>query len=251
MIGAVRHGGMIPWDDDIDVYMLRSDYNRFIALKQSLVNTEYEIVDPAETDNYCLMAKYQYRNSTLWEYENIPYLLGVYIDVFALDYEDGSYEEMVKKRMNFQRTSNLFCMSAIQRSWRKIFNLFACGHIKKGLGAIYQKCVIRPRRESFRREVLRQSSKTSGEWLVLYSGVYGKKDVFRSEWFERKILFPFEDTTIHVPSGYNDYLTKKYGDYMKFPPEDKRISRHPHFFVDLNRRISKDEMQVILDRSYS
>lgn len=245
-LGAVRHQGIIPWDDDIDVYMLRADYNRFLALKESLAGTDYEIVDPRDKDYHCMMAKFAYRNSTLWEYKDIPFPMGVYVDVFALDYEDGPYETVLKRRMNYDRQGALFCMSAIQRSWMSIGLLIVQGQISKSLWQLFQKCVLRPIRPIFRKTVLSYSEKTSGEWLVAYSGASGKKDVYRSKWFEKMIPFPFENTSIDVPIEYDAYLHHMYGEYMLLPPVEKRVSHHPHYYLNLERRITHDEIRQFL-----
>lgn len=250
-LGAVRHQGIIPWDDDIDVYMPRADYNRFLTLKESLTGSDYEIVDPRDEDYHCMMAKFAYRNSTLWEYKDIPFPMGVYVDVFALDFEDGPYDKVLTQRMDYNRQGTLFCISAIQRSWSSIGSLIAKGHLSKGLWYLFQKCVVRPLRPSFRKTILGYSIKTTGEWLVAYSGASGKKDVYRAEWFIGTQTFRFEDSTIEVPTGYDAYLRHMYGDYMLLPPEEKQVSHHPHFYLNLERRITQDEVLELLESTVS
>ena len=80
---------------------------------------------------------------------------------------------------------------------------------------------------------------------MAYTGTSGLKDLFRSEWFADSIPYPFEDTFINVPSGYDQFLTAMFGDYMTFPPVEQRSSHHPLFYVNLDKRISAKEIQQI------
>ena len=89
-IGAVRHHGLIPWDDDIDVFMPREDYNKLLSLRSTLNTTEYEIIDIENQGYYLYFAKWCQRNSTLIEKPGEP-ALGIYVDIFPLDYFDEKY----------------------------------------------------------------------------------------------------------------------------------------------------------------
>ncbi len=250
-IGAVRNKGIIPWDDDIDVAMIREDYDRFISLKSELKNSKYEIVDPSNPGYYLSYAKFVDKTTTLWEVDQYEFIIGVFIDVFPLNHVEDDIER-IKDYQNkyikicnchFGGYQNLFCRSNL-----KYLSLIHPRWIRYWLYMLSLK--IRKKYYSRRFwECEAQLRNSKGNKLLNYDTQYAmEKELFKSEWFEKQIRVPFEDTEICIMENSDAFLSQMFGDYMSLPPVEERVSHHYHYFLDLERRWTLDEIKSYLSK---
>lgn len=243
-IGTMRHKGLIPWDDDIDVCMKREDYDKFLSLKSSLQDTNYEILDMEDENYYGTFAKYGNKNTSIWEFKNHPIMFGVYIDIFPLDPTTGTHEYAVKQRIDFKRVADWYYVSTIRRTSEEIISSLCSGRIHhfflyslENLMFPILKRVLR-----FRMDQIRTRRENQGEnYYIVYAGGYGARDVWNPKWFEGVVMMTYETTQIAMPSGYHEMLTQVYGDYMTPPPIEQRVTHHAHYYFNLEKRVTIEE----------